>query len=136
MKVVPDTMLWVSYTTHRDGVRHQVLERAWRDRVRLFTSPYILDELASVLIGDFGKNRRYTHQAIRAVLRRCQCVELSAVGSFVDADPADNPIVQTAISAKSDYVVTADRILLAMRKIRDVEFISLGEWIAHLGITI
>jgi predicted nucleic acid-binding protein len=33
-------------------------------------------------------------------------------------------VVQTALSAKSDYLVTADKVLLALRKVRDVEIMS------------
>src|SRR5438874_12415873 len=128
MKAVPDTMLWVSYSTHRDGPRHRVIERAWQARVRLFASAYILDELTHVLTDDFGHSPRFAGLAVRAVLRRARLVELPAeVGSFVVADPADNPIIQTALSAKDDCVVTADRAMLAVGKVRDVEIITLDE---------
>jgi predicted nucleic acid-binding protein len=133
MKAVPDTMFWVSYATHRDGPRHQALERAWRARVRLFTSPYILSELSQVLIEDFGHSRRYADEAVRAVLRRARPVELPATGgSFVAVDPADNPIVQTALTAKADCVVTADRALLAVAKVLDVEIVTLDQFVLQL----
>src|SRR5438874_3622466 len=132
MKAVPDTMLWVSYATHRDGPRHRAIERAWRARVRLFTSAYILDELTRVLTDDFGHSPRFAGLAVRAVLRRARPVELpAAVGPFVPADPADNPIVQTALTAKADCVVTADRALLAVGQVRDVEVITLGQFAAR-----
>jgi hypothetical protein len=36
VKAVPDTMLWVSYCTRRDGYRHRLIERARREGVRFF----------------------------------------------------------------------------------------------------
>jgi putative PIN family toxin of toxin-antitoxin system len=49
MKVVLDTMFWVSYCTRRNGFRHRLIDRAINARIRLFVSDYILDELADVL---------------------------------------------------------------------------------------
>jgi predicted nucleic acid-binding protein len=42
----------------------------------------------------------------------------------VPGDPDDDPIVQTALSAKVHYLVTADRELLKLRKVRNVEIIT------------
>ena len=49
MKVVPDTVMWVSYATHADGARSRAIERAIGHRVRLITSEYILTEVERVL---------------------------------------------------------------------------------------
>jgi predicted nucleic acid-binding protein len=46
MKVVADTMFWVSYCTLKGGYPYRLLARARRLRVRLFVSEYILEELA------------------------------------------------------------------------------------------
>lgn len=40
MKVVLDTMLWVSYCTRRQGSRHRLIERAARAKVPFFVSDY------------------------------------------------------------------------------------------------
>ena len=44
--------------------------------------------------------------------------------SFVPGDPKDDAVVQTALSAKSDYLVTADILLLGLGKVQKVEIIS------------
>ena len=46
------------------------------------------------------------------------------IAEFVERDPDDNPIVQTALSAKGGYLVTADSEILALHKVRDVEIIT------------
>jgi predicted nucleic acid-binding protein len=56
----------------------------------------------------------------------------TAGDSFVAADPADNPIVQTALAAKADCIVTSDKALLAVAKVQDVEVISLEQFVLHL----
>src|SRR5437870_3439252 len=105
MKVAPDTMIWVSYCTLKDGFRHRLIERARRQRVRFFVSEYILDELADVLVEDLGRTRRYALLARRAVLRIAKVVPLPpSPGRFVLGDPGDDPVVQTALAAKADYL--------------------------------
>lgn len=133
MKVVLDTMLWVSYCTRRDGSRHRLIDRAVKARVRLFVSDYILDELADVLVEDLNESRRFAHLAQRAVLRRAKRVALpKIIRPFVPGDPEDDAVVQTAISSKSDYLVTADAVLLELGKVQDVAIISVRTFAERL----
>jgi putative PIN family toxin of toxin-antitoxin system len=133
MKVVLDTMPWVSYCTRPKGSRHRLIDRALKAGVRLFVSDYILDELADVLREELNEGARYVHLARRAVLRRAKRVALPKnVGSFVPGDPKDDAVVQTAISSKSDYLVTADALLLKLGKVRDVEIISVKTFAGRL----
>lgn len=125
MKVVLDTMLWVSYCTRRHGSRRRLIDRAAKAKVRIFVSDYILDELTDVLIEDLGESRRFAHLARRAVLRRAKRIALpKVIRKFVPGDHDDDAIIQTAISSRADFVVTADTVLLTLRKVRDVEIIS------------
>jgi hypothetical protein len=47
-------MFWASYCTLADGHRHQLIERARRQRVRFFVSESILAELVETLIEELG----------------------------------------------------------------------------------
>lgn len=133
MKAVLDTMLWVSYCTRPHGSRHRLIDRAVKAKVRLFVSDYILDELAAVLGEDLNESARFVHLARRAVLRRAKRVELPGnIRSFVADDPKDDAIVQTAVSSKSDYLVTADAVLLGLAKVKDVEIISVKSFAQRL----
>ena len=59
MKVVADTMIWVSYAASPNGFRRRLVATALRQRVRLFVSDYILDELEATLTEDLGRSRRF-----------------------------------------------------------------------------
>ena len=125
MKVVADTMMWVSYCTSKNGFRHRLIERARRQRVRFFVSGYILDELTDTLVEDLELSKRFARLARQAVLRAATQITLpDVIGSFVERDPDDNPIVQTALSAKADYLVTADTVMLRLHKVQDVQIIT------------
>src|SRR5438552_3052467 len=103
MKVVPDTVMWVSYATHADGARSRAVERAVRHRVRFLTSEYILAEVERVLHEKMGVSHRLVRLTTAALRRLCSVVPLPlATGKYVIADPDDDPIVQTALTGKAD----------------------------------
>jgi uncharacterized protein len=129
MKAVPDSMLWVSYAANPEGMRRQVLDRAVLQRVRLYSSAYILNEVARVLVGDFEKTQRFASLAVRAILRLTHLVPVAeSVRSFVSEDPNDDPIVATALRAKADYLVTQDKAILAIGQVRNLRIINLQEF--------
>jgi len=129
MKVVVDTMFWVSFCTLKGGYRYRLLNRARRLRVRFYVSECILDELGTTLTEDLGRSRRYAFLARRAVLRMAKLVALPLITRrYVPGDPDDDPIIQTALMSKADYLVTADRLILEVEKIEDVEIISAAQF--------
>jgi putative PIN family toxin of toxin-antitoxin system len=133
MKVVPDTMMWVSHATRADGLRAQSIERALRQRVRLFTSEYILAEIERVLGEYLGLPQPFVRRTLRMIRRLATVVELPASAKPIDVDdPGDAPVIQTALTGKADLIVTADKVLLDLAKVRDVEIISLDEWVRRL----
>ena len=133
MKVAPDSRIWVSYCTLKDGFRHRLIERARRQRVRFFVSECILDELVDVLVEGLGRTRRYASLARRAVLRIAKIIALPlSPGQFVPGDPGDDPVVQTALAAKADYLITADKEILKLVKVQDVEILTPAQFANRL----
>ena len=71
----------------------------------------------------------------RAVLRVAKSIDLPpGIGQYVPGDPEDDPIVQTALSAKADYLVTADKEILQVGKVRDVEVLTTAQFEEKLGL--
>jgi hypothetical protein len=135
MKAVPDSMLWVSYSVSEKGYRHAVIQRAVKARVRLATSAYILNEVARTVVQDFGKTERFALLACKAILRLARLVRIPPMpGRFVPGDPDDDPIIETALSAKADCIVTADKVLLSVGKARGVEIITLDQFVERLPV--
>jgi putative PIN family toxin of toxin-antitoxin system len=131
-----DTMLWVSYCTRQNGSRHRLIDRALKARVRLFVSDYILGELRDVLVEDLHESRRFAHLAMRAVLRRAKRVVLpKIVQRSVPGDPDDDAVVQTALSSRADFLVTADNVLLKLGKVMNVEIISVRTFAERLPVS-
>ena len=54
---------------------------------------------------------------------------------YVGDDPDDNAVIQTALNTNADFVVTADKALLALAKVQDVEIISLADFVLRLPVS-
>jgi putative PIN family toxin of toxin-antitoxin system len=122
-------MMWLSYCTLKGSYRYRLVDRAHRQRVRFFVSEYILNELGTVLVEDLGRDRRFAVLARRAILRIAQLVTLPpSIKPHVPGDPHDDPIVQTGLSAKADYLITADNVLLALGKVEDLVILSASQF--------
>ena len=136
MKVVVDTMIWLSYAVSPNGFRRRLIATAQNRRVRLFVSDYILNELEETLVEDFGRTRRFARMARRAVLRIAKRVKLpDFIPRHVPGDPLDDPIVQTALTSKSHYLVTADKEILKLRKVQGVAMLSPSAFAMQLDIS-
>jgi putative PIN family toxin of toxin-antitoxin system len=114
---------------HFRGYRHRLIRRACLNRVRLFVSPYILEELTKVLTEDLNRSRRFVYLACRAILRIAKLVNLPpSIRPRVPGDPQDDAIVQTALSAGADYLITADSELLRLGKVESVAIIPAAQF--------
>lgn len=76
MKVVADTMLWVSYFTAKKGYRHRLIDFAHALRVRFYFSEYIAEELVRTLTTDFEASPRELRAALRVLNRLARVVAL------------------------------------------------------------
>jgi len=47
----------------------------------------------------------------------------------VEDDPSDNKILECALEAEADYIVSGDRHLLDLREYRGIKILSSGEFL-------
>ena len=108
MRVVLDTNVIVSGLNF-PGNERLILELALRGRFQLYLSPFILQEVAGVLARKFDWTDERTSQAIRSLADAATIVESPRLPEAIDADHADNRILEYAVAAAADYLVTGDR---------------------------
>jgi putative PIN family toxin of toxin-antitoxin system len=134
VKVVADTMMWVSFTTHPNGFRSRLIETALKRRVRFFVSQYQLDEFVNTLTEHLELPRRFARNSRQTLEILAKTVQLpTRIPRFVECDLKDDAIVQTALSARADYLVTADQEILRLKKVGNVAIITAAEFARQLG---
>ncbi len=108
MKVVLDTNVIVSGLNFPGNERH-VLNLARSGRFRLYLSAFVLQETEGVLVRKFRWDRHSVARAITALRASATIIEPEARPSVIKDNEADNRILECAVEASADYLVTGDR---------------------------
>ena len=128
MKVVFDTNVFVSALTLPGGRGDQALRKIVEGEDSLALSKRILDELLSVLARKFARNREELARVAVFLSNLGEIVE-PAESLTVLADEPDNRIVECALAANAQLIVTGDRAMLALGEYRDVSIVSLRTYL-------
>ena len=108
MRVVLDTNVIVSGLNFPGNERH-VLELALMGRFELCLSPFILSEVAGVLVRKFGWSEERSAQALQMLRDAATAIEPQRRPPVIENSPADNRILKCALETSADYLVTGDR---------------------------
>lgn len=133
MRVVLDTNVILSALVFRGGKPDQVLQRARRREIELFVSPFILGELERILQGKFRYTSTEVRERVGGIRRMATLVEPAERLDLVKAKSDDNRILECAVAAEADYLVTGDRRhLLPLRSIRGIPILAPAEFLERL----
>ena len=133
MRVVLDTNVIVSGLNF-PGNERLVLELALRGRFELCVSPFILEEVAGVLVRKFAWNEERSAQALRALGDAATVVEPRRLPEMIEGGHADNRILECAVEVSADYLVTGDRRhLLPLEEHRGARILNAPRFLSELG---
>jgi len=108
MRVVLDTNVIISGLNF-PGNERLVLELALRGRFELYLSTFILEEAAGVLTRKFDWDEERSSQALRALGNAGTVIYARRLPEVIGGGHADNRILECAVEASADYLVTGDR---------------------------
>ncbi len=108
LSVVLDTNVVVSGLLHQKGAPAAILDAATSKKFRCYISESLLDEYREVLTRDYlGLDQ---HRAARFIgdLRRVAIFVVPRKKVAVARDPDDNRVVECALEAGADFIVTGN----------------------------
>ena len=108
MRVVLDTNVIIS-ALNFPGNERMVLELALRGRFDFYLSLFILEEVVGVLTRKFGWDEQRTAQALNVLENSAIVVEPPRLTEVIEGGHADNWVLECAVAAAADYLVTGDR---------------------------
>jgi putative PIN family toxin of toxin-antitoxin system len=140
MKVVLDTNVAVSAAISPKGPPAEIV-KAWRAHsLTWVTSPPLLDELERALLSP--RIRRYLAwgedeiaEFLAAVRQAAEITSPTRQIDVIRDDPADNGVLEAAVSAQADYVVSGDRHLLELKTYEGVQIVTPARFVAILAAT-
>jgi putative PIN family toxin of toxin-antitoxin system len=128
MKVLFDTNVYVAEALLGDAAE-RMLTATRKASWRIFTSSYVLAEIERVMVERLGYSRRFALLTRRRAQRRAILVEPSRSSRHqVPGDPDDSPILQAALAAGADYLVTNDTVLLALSGYEGLRILSMSDY--------
>lgn len=128
IKVTADTNVLVSGLTYR-GKPFQLLRLALEGEISLTTSQAIIDETESVLARKFGTQPKEIEEARSIIHEAARTVRPGVELNVIKEDPPDNRILECAVSAGSDYIVTGDKDLLRLRQYAGIRIITVADFL-------
>lgn len=126
MKVVFDTNILVSAFTLPGERGDQAVQRIIQRADSVVISKPIIDELLGVLARKFAHDRELLARTAVFLTELAEIVEPRDRLSVLDDEP-DNRIIECAIAAKAERIVSGDRAMLDLGQNHDVRIITLAE---------
>ena len=122
IRVTLDSNIYVS-ALQFGGIGVRLIEMARLGAIRMDTSEAILAETMGVLRDKFGWDGYRLHFA-RLELRKFAHIVVPTQTLEVTGDPDDNRILECALAAGSDYIVTYDQDLLRLGEYGGIKIVS------------
>jgi putative PIN family toxin of toxin-antitoxin system len=132
LKVVLDTNVLLSAILF-GGKPRQILEAAFEGSIRTFVSQAMIDELQNVLDRPkFGFTSQISQSIVSEIASIAEWIKPTRHHAIVKEDPSDNDILDCAIEAKADYLVTGDNHLLRQVECSGVEIVNPDKFLGVL----
>ena len=131
MRVVFDTNIYISALAIPGGNAEDAYLEAVHGTFELYASVAILTETARVLQMKFDWAEDKVREAVQAVSQVATVLRPRPTLHILKDGP-DNRILECAIAAQAEFVVSGDRHLLALKHYANITMISLADFLTKL----
>lgn len=131
-KVVFDTNIYISAIIF-GGSPDICLEMAREGEIEPYTSRAILLELANKLRDKFGYSEESTQDVLIGLSKFIKIVEPKLQVSRIEADPSDDKILEAALEAKVDFIVSGDKKhILSLEEFKGIKILSAADFLKQI----
>jgi putative PIN family toxin of toxin-antitoxin system len=135
MIVVLDTNVIVSALLSPNGTPAEIIRYMEAGKITVATSDFLLDELKRVLkYAKVAKHIKASEEEVDLFVKRftmfADIVRPESSIKAVEKDPDDNHVLECAVAAKADFVVTGDQHLLELEEFQGIEILSPTAFVA------
>ena len=129
IKVVLDTNIFISSIFWGMGNPHKIIEKAINQKIEIFSSEEILEELQKILKRDFEQPEDLIGEQINFIKQLVEIVEIQEKVDFVKEDIDDNKIIECAVSANANFIITGDNHLLKLKEYHQIKIINVRDFL-------
>ena len=129
MKIVLDTNIFIS-SFFWGGNPRKIVQRIIDGKDELFICKEILQEIASVMVRPkFNVSNESVMRFIHSIEDIANHIVLSGIVQQVCRDSEDDKILECALLANADYIITGDTDLLIFEEFCGVKIITANEYV-------
>ena len=124
MKVVLDTNALISATLWHNSSARKTLLLLRGQEARFYTSKAILEEYEQAIRRDFTEMIESLPGLIRDIMAISTLAEPSSRLHVVKEDPDDDKIIECAVAAGAEFIITYDSHLLKLREYGGIRILT------------
>jgi uncharacterized protein len=133
LKIVFDTNIFISAFVIPGSRGEEAYLHATKGHFNLFSSVAILTEMAQKLREKFGWQENKIVPLLKAITKVAVVLKTKTRLHLL-ADEPDNRILECAIAAKADFIVTGDKHLLSLQHFQDIPILKLSDFLEVLDM--
>jgi putative PIN family toxin of toxin-antitoxin system len=115
------------------GKPKRVLEMAIDGEIEVAVSDPIIQEVRRHLLGKFGWSEPRAAEAVESITEFAKHVTPTEAIDTVPTDPDDNRVLECAVSAGSQTIVTGDDDLLRLVAFRGIEIVRVADFLTRFS---
>ena len=115
------------------GKPKRVLEMAIDGEIEVAVSDPIIQEVRRHLLGKFGWSEPRAAEAVESIAEFAKHVMPTEAIDTVPTDPDDNRVLECAVSAGSQTIVTGDDDLLRLVAFRGIEIVRVADFLTRFS---
>lgn len=131
MKVVFDTNIFISAFVIPGSKAEWAYLHCLKGDFTLYSSVAILTETAQKLREKFGWQENKITRLLKAISKVAVVLKTKTHIHLLDDDP-DNRILECAIAAKADFIVTGDKHLISLKHFQNISILKLSNFLEVL----
>ncbi len=133
LKIVADSNILLS-SIFWSGNPYKIIQRAVNQEILIFVSHQILDELRRILKRDFKIDEQEITDIIDSIALFTHFVEPKEKIDFIKEDEKDDIILECAVAACADYIVSGDHHLKDLGKFRNIKIVSAAKFLEIVNV--
>jgi putative PIN family toxin of toxin-antitoxin system len=115
------------------GKPKRVLEMAIDGEIEVAVSDPIIQEVRRHLLGKFGWSKPRAAEAVESITEFAKHVTPTEAIDTVPTDPDDNRVLECAVSAGSQTIVTGDDDLLRLVAFRGIDIVRVADFLTRFS---
>lgn len=119
MKLVLDTNIFIAAFLAK-GLASDIIKLGESGKLQIYTSEEILDEVRRKLIEKAKLDQHFVEDFIHHIEKSVHLVKPLRRLNVIKADPEDNKILECAVEARADLIVSMDKHLTKLKKYKKI----------------